>query len=67
LLLEEKETALSVLLLENDIELRNVWKKKLENGTKLTRGVMSNLWCVKRDGEENAGILRLASLRILLV
>jgi len=57
-LLEGKEIALSVLFLENVIEQRRRLKKKPENGTRLTRVLMSNSWCGKRDGEENAGTHR---------
>jgi len=54
---EGKVTALSVLLLENDIELRRRLRRKLENGATPTRAVACGLWLGVRDGEENAGTL----------
>jgi hypothetical protein len=52
---EEKAIALFELLLENVSGQRRKLRKKLENGTRRTRVLMSNLWFVKRIGEENAG------------
>jgi hypothetical protein len=52
--LDEKETALFVLLLENVSEQRRKLRKKLENGTRRTKAVESDLWFVRKAGEENA-------------
>lgn len=54
--LEEKATVLSVLLGENVAEQRRKLRKKLENGTKPTKEAESDLWFVRKVGEENAGI-----------
>lgn len=53
--LEEKATASSELLQENVSGLKRRLRKRLENGTKHTRVLMSNSWSERRDGEENAG------------
>jgi hypothetical protein len=58
LLLEEKVTVLSGLLLENVSGPRRKLRKKSEDGTGRTRVQMSNLWFVRKVGEENAGIHR---------
>jgi t-SNARE complex subunit (syntaxin) len=56
LLLEGKAIVLSELLRENVSGQRRKLRKKLENGTRRTRGLMSNLWFERKAGEENAGI-----------
>jgi hypothetical protein len=56
--LEEKETALSELFLENVSGLRRRLRKRLENGTRRTRVLMSNSWCARKVGEESGGIHR---------
>jgi hypothetical protein len=55
-LLGEKATVLSELLLENDSGQRRKLGKKLENRTRHIRVVTSNLWRVRKVGEENASI-----------
>lgn len=55
LLFDERERALSVLLLENVSGRRRRLRKKLENGIERTRVLMSNLWFERKVGEENAG------------
>jgi hypothetical protein len=57
-LLEGRAIVLFELLLENVSELRRKLRKKLENGTRRTRVLMSNLWFVRKAGEENAGTHR---------
>jgi hypothetical protein len=54
-LLGEKVIVLSELLLENVSGQRRKLRKKLENGTRRTRVLMSNSWYVRKVGEENAG------------
>jgi hypothetical protein len=54
-LLEGKVIVPSGLLLENVSGQRRKLRRKLENGTRLTRILMSNSWFVRKAGEENAG------------
>jgi hypothetical protein len=42
-------------LLEKVSGQRRKLRKKLENGTRRTRVLMSNSWYVRKVGEENAG------------
>lgn len=56
LLLGEKATALSELLLENDSELKKRLRKRLEVGTGRTRVAESSSWFEKRVGEEKSVI-----------
>jgi hypothetical protein len=65
LLLGEKATVLSVLLLENVSEQRRKLRKKLEHGTRRTKVLMSNLWFERKAGEENAGTHEPLSLNLL--
>jgi hypothetical protein len=54
----ERETALSMLFRESDIELGNVLRKRLEAGTKRTKGAESDSWLERKVEEENAGTLK---------
>jgi hypothetical protein len=54
-LLEGKVIVPSELLLENVSGQRRKLRKKLENGTKPMKALMSNSWYERRAGEENAG------------
>jgi hypothetical protein len=55
LLSDGKVIVLSELLLENVSGQRRKLRKKLENGTRRTRILMSNSWFERKAGEENAG------------
>jgi hypothetical protein len=55
LLLGEKVTVLFGLWPLNVSGLRRRLRKKLGNGTRRTRVLMSNSWFERKDGEENAG------------
>jgi hypothetical protein len=55
LLLGEKAIVLFELLLENVSELRRELRKKLENGTRRTRVLMSNSWAREKDWRRKRG------------
>jgi hypothetical protein len=54
-LLDERERVPFGLSLENISGLRRKLRKKLENGTKQTRVLMSNSWVERKVEGENAG------------